>query len=76
MGWKFEKDGVTIKDYFAQTWPHVRRLVTFERGISDFGHAFVNVFVEACRLSAYHSGHFWAVQTALTIILLCLACIK
>jgi len=69
MGWKLDKDGLHIKDFFKQMWPHVRRLLTLERGIKDIGHAYVNIFVEACRIHPYHTGHIFAI---LFIILLTL----
>jgi len=62
------KNGVHLKDFFGGVWVHIRRLILLERGVKDTGHAFTNIFVESCKLSAYHAGHLWMVQTLLTII--------
>ena len=67
MGWKLTKDGLHLKDFFVQMWPHLRRLLLLEQGVKNTGHAFTNIFVEASRLSPYHSGHIWMVQTILTM---------
>ena len=70
MGWKIEKDGLHIKDFFVLMWPHIKRFITFERGFMDFIglHSFTNLFVEGARLSPYHFGHLVMVQTLISII--------
>jgi len=68
MGWKLNKTGDTFAAFWDELTPHLRRLLFWERGPSDIGHAFVNVHVEAARASAYQAGHIWAIQTFISII--------
>ena len=64
MGWKWDKRDDHIRDFFDGMKPHVKRFLSFDLG--DISHAFTNLFVEASRLSAYHAGHIWMIQTVLT----------
>lgn len=73
MGWKMDKKNDHIKDFLKGMKNHTKRfsvsLWTKDKdGDWDFPHAFTNLFVEASRLSAYHAGHIWMVQTVVTIL--------
>ena len=73
MGWKFDKKGDEWPRFSAGMKPHLRRLFRLEKGFKDIGHAFTNVFVEAARLSAYHTGHIFMVYVLLSVIAIVIA---
>lgn len=80
MSWDLNKD----QNLFSDMKPHIKRFFycfvnpfgvnKFSPrknilGIRDLPHAYVNLFVEFCRASPYHSGHVFSILIPLLILL-------
>lgn len=61
MGWKWDKKGDHISDFLSGMKPHWDRFLGSLVNWGDLSHSYVNLFVEASRLSPYHAGHIWAI---------------
>jgi len=75
MGWKWDKKDDNIKDFFSGMKPHTSRFIKdlVPWRWVKLTHSYVNLWVEAGRLSPYHSGHIAAfLFLAMTFLFLAL----
>ena len=62
------KLGAEGKKLYKEMKPHWRRFLRSFLKPSDLGHAFVNLFVEANRISPYFTGHLDAITLAVALV--------
>jgi len=70
MAWRdVDRDGVSQAEFWKQMKPHIKRFLKFWN-VKDIGHAWLNMYTEANRISAYHSAHVTAYILILHLVII------
>ena len=74
MGWKKEKDGITINQFFEKWWPEWKRFLTPWKDIKGFVmmHSWINIWTEPRSWGPGHGYHFGHVVGILIMVLVLL----